>query len=141
MLPAHYLFIAYFCQGLTIYDNLEVRRVGFFIRELLPTGALPLLYGVYLKVRVNSTGQDLTILVSNFAIRIVINFQTALGEGVLRLLGLATEVSRLRAMQNTKDVHECLSGICFLIQIKEALLLQVEELEKLSSNINRRQNL
>ena len=101
MLPAHYLFVAYLCQGLTINDDLEVRRIGYFIREFLPTGALPLLYGVYLKVRVNSTRQDLTIRVSDFAIRIVINFQAAHRHGVLRLFWLATEVSGLRAMQDT----------------------------------------
>ena len=101
MLLAHYLFIAYLCQGLTINDYLEIRGVRYFIREFLPTGALPLFYGVYLKVRVNSTGQDLTIQISDFAIRIVINFQAAHRHGVLRLFWLATEVSGLRAMQDT----------------------------------------
>lgn len=85
----------------------------------------------------NSTGGDLTILVSNFAIRIVIYFQAALRDGVLRFLGLAAKVSGLRAMQDTQDVHEGLSGICLLIQIKKALLLQIEEFEELPPHIDR----
>jgi hypothetical protein len=40
-------------------------------------------------------------------------------------------------MQEPQDIHESLSGICFGIKIKEAFLLQLEKLKKLSTDANR----